>query len=161
MPNLRYALKDQLHFRTAVPNKTDPATGEPDPNVIVTIQRWDDTRARGKRRSIAVVTHDGIQHRREICVTDDALGWLDGMLDTVRRTRADRLLSQAAAEHAILQRGGPPPAYCMHNDCSAQIPYASPSCAEGHPTESVGNVEMLSVTQRRGTLLLRTGGQHV
>jgi hypothetical protein len=149
MPSLRYGLRDQLHFHGAV-------AGNPD--VIITIQRWDAITA-GPRRSMCVITHDGTEAMRRFCTDTEDLDRLDTMLATTRAEHTAGILSEDAAADQIARRGGPGPRWCTHTDCGAMIPYAAPQCAEGHPVDKVSAVEWLAVTQRAPVLTAITGGR--
>jgi len=145
---MSYVLARQLHFRAQVPGKGN--------DVIVTMQRWDSPAGRA---AVCVTLYDGVEQSRRIFRSAADLEHLQARLDQVAEEHRADTLSEQAAEDEVARRGGPKLGYCHRGDCGEPVPWAASYCTDGHPTESVGNIEFLSVTQRRPALTPLTGGK--
>jgi hypothetical protein len=144
-----YRLTRQLHFKAHVAGRTE--------DVIVTMQRWDSLSSRPS--SVCVTLYDGVEQSRRIFRSEDDLAHLQAHLDRVAADRRADALSEEGAEDTVVRRGGPKLGFCHRKDCGSPVPWAAATCADGHPTESVGGVEYLSVTQRRPVIVPVTGGR--
>jgi hypothetical protein len=149
MSKLRYRLVDQVHFL---------AKTERHPTAVVTLQRWVAPAAK-KTACIYVRTENGVEITRHFCTTESDLAHVDLLFDKVRAEFADTILSEDAAGDEVARRGGPKPTWCTKSDCGAIIPFAASACAMGCPADSVSRVEFLSVSQRRATMTVVTGGK--
>lgn len=150
MANLRYALIEQLHFAAADPDC-------PARNVVVTIQRW---RSKTSKVEVYARIHNGEEHQRHLADTDALRARIDASFATARRDFADRLLSDDAAADLVARHGGPHIKYCTTGgDCSAQIPFASGQCAQGHAVHHVNPGQYVMGSGRRPAITVITGGK--
>jgi hypothetical protein len=131
----RYTLAGQLNFIADLPDRKD---------VVVTVQHWAKTSGTG---AVYVVCYNGTEHTRRVCTDDKAVAQLVKLMAKYRTEHKDGLLSEEAAEVHVRRRNGPELTWCHRVSCGEPVPYAAATCADGHPTESVGRVAFASVTQ--------------